>query len=382
MKKRILFICGDLNPKDLGGAEIHIVEVIKGLAERGHKCEVFVGISDAISEIFPHKNITVHAVPYKRIKNFNSITYTQAAIAYASEFLHRENVDIIHAKQVFPQAYIGATLSGRFDIPLYDTVQNPLAYKEEMVLRGRIMRIFGRVWLEFAARWARIGLKKAEFCGCVSEYSEERAIEMGAGKTGIVPNGVDTYIFHPPKETSDGFRIVTTSTLIPRNGIDTLIRAFGPVAAEFPEAELEIAGEGPMKDELMSIVNRLDLKDRVKFLGTLAHKEIPELLRSADLFVRPSRFEGFGVSFIEAMACGVPVITCPSGGIVDFVVDGETGILVQPDKPDELANAIISVFRDRGELFNLKKNALRMVRNRYSWDKIVDKVEEAYNALR
>ncbi len=380
MKKRILFICGDLNPKDLGGAEIHIVEVIKELAERGHKCEVFVGNDDAISEIFPHQNITVHTVAYKRIPNFNSITYTEAAIRYASEFLHQENVDIIHAKQVFPQAYIGARLSRRFDTPLYITVQNPLAYKEEMVLRGRIMRMFGWVWLKFAARWAKLGLREAKFCGCVSKYSEARAIEMGAGKTGIVPNGVDTHIFHPPKEAPDGFRVVTTSTLIPRNGIDTLIRAFGPVAAEFPEAELEIAGEGPMEDELRSLVGRLQIADRVKFLGTLAHKQIPELLRSADLFVRPSRFEGFGVSFIEAMACGVPVITCPSGGITDFVVDGETGVLVQPDKPDELANAMIGVFRDRGKLSNLKKNALHMVRDRYSWDKITDKVEEAYSA--
>ena len=87
------------------------------------------------------------------------------------------------------------------------------------------------------------------------------------------------------------------------------------------------------------------------------------------------------MSFIEAMACGVPVITCPSGGIVDFVVDGETGVLVPPDKPDELANAMIGVLRDRGKLSNLKKNALKMVRERYSWDKVVDKIEESYKAI-
>lgn len=389
MKKRILFICGDLNPKDLGGAEVHIVEVIKGLADRGHKCEVFVGDSDAICEIFTHENINVHTVSYMKVRNFASITYTEAAVRHISEFLHRESVDILHAKQVFPQAYIGAKLARRFELPLYVTVQNPMAYKEEMVLRGRIMRVFGSVWLKFAERWVKIGLKAASFCGCVSRYSESRAIDMGAGKTGIVPNGVDTHVFHPAKERVDGYKIVTTSTLIPRNGIDTLVRAFGAASAEFPEATLEIAGEGPMEDELRSIVGRQEYTDnktqmadsRVKFLGTLSHKEVPDLLRSADLFVRPSRFEGFGVSFIEAMACGVPVITCPSGGIVDFVVDGETGILVPPDKPDQLANAIISVFRDRGKLENLKKNALQMVRERYSWDKIVDKVEEAYRQL-
>ncbi len=376
MKKRILFICGDLNPKDLGGAEVHIVEVIKGLAERGHKCEVFVGLSDGIREIFTHKNITVHTVQYRKVRNLNSVFFTEAAVRFISAFLRREKIDILHAKQVFPQAYIGAKLARRFKLPLYTTVQNPLAYKEEMVLRGRVMRMLGWFWLKLAERWARIGLKESAVCGCVSRYSEKRAIEMGAGKTVIVPNGVDTEVFRPAKDAVDGFKVVTTSTLIPRNGIDTLVRAFRMVKKEFPEATLEIAGEGPMEDELRSLAG-----EGVKFLGTIAHKEVPDLLRSADLFVRPSRFEGFGVSFIEAMACGVPVITCPSGGIVDFVVDGETGVLVPPDKPDELANAMIGVLRDRGKLSNLKKNALKMVRERYSWDKVVDKIEESYKAI-
>jgi len=159
------------------------------------------------------------------------------------------------------------------------------------------------------------------------------------------------------------------------------VRAFGHVARGIPEATLEIAGEGPMEDELSHLAKELGVEDRVKFLGTLPHKMVPDLLRSADLFVRPSRAEGFGVSFVEAMACGVPVITCPSGGIVDFVVDGETGILVKPDDPKGLAEAIEAVFSDVGKLEDMKNNALKMVRERYSWDKITNKVREAYEVI-
>ena len=374
--KRVVFICGDLNPSDLGGAEVHIVEVIKGLSERGHKCEVFVGDDDSIKEIFTHKNITVHTIRYKKVKNFYSVAYVRAALREIGRFIGENKVDILHAKQVYPFAYIGARLKKKFGLPLYVTVQNPLAHKEEMVLKGA-MKVIGRFFLWWAERYVKVGLREADVCACVSKYSEGKAMELGAGRTEIVPNGVDTGIFRPPTEEPDGYKVVTTSTLIPRNGIDTLIRAFGAVSKEFPEAQLEIAGDGPMEDELRSIAN-----DRVKFLGTITHKEVPALLQTADLFVRPSRFEGFGVSFVEAMACGVPVITCPSGGIVDFVVDGETGVLVQPDAPDELANAMISVFRDRGKLSHLKKNALKMVKERYSWEKIVSKVEAAYNAPR
>lgn len=379
--KRIVFICGDLNPKDLGGAEVHIVEVIKGLAERGWKCEVFVGDDDAIKEIFDHKNIEIHTVNYPKVKNLHSIFYIRHCLRAIVAFMRENKVRVVHAKQVFPFAYIGAKAAKMFKVPLYVTVQNPMAHKEEMVVKGRIAKMFAWFFLWMAERFVRIGLKKADVCACVSRYSEKKAIELGAGKTVIVPNGVDTGFFKHGGERPDGYKVVTTSTLIPRNGIDTLVRAFGAVAGEFPEARLEIAGQGPMEDELQSIVKSLELTDRVKFLGTIEHKEVPALLQSADLFVRPSRFEGFGVSFIEAMACGVPVITCPSGGIVDFVVNGETGMLVSPDAPDELANAMIGVFKDRGKLSHLKENALKMVKKRYSWNKVVDKVEEAYNAV-
>ncbi|KKT19662.1 MAG: Glycosyl transferase group 1 [Candidatus Peregrinibacteria bacterium GW2011_GWA2_43_8] len=315
------------------------------------------------------------------------------------KFLRKNKIDILHSKQTLPQGYVAAKLKREFKIPLYQTIQNPLAYKEEMVIRGGFMKIFSRLWLMLAERWVKFAMKNTDICGCVSTYSEGKAIMLGAKKTMIVPNGVDTEIFHPaaqghgvflaqsnksfcdsktPYGIVDGYKVVTTSTLIPRNGIDTLIRAFSKVATEFPEATLAIAGEGPMEDELRSLAKTLGVANSVKFLGTLAHKDIPGLLRGSNLFVRPSRFEGFGVSFIEAMACGIPVITCPSGGIKDFVVDGETGIFVEPDQPDSLANAIISVFTDRGKLLNLKRNALAMVRERYGWEKIVDKVEEGY----
>jgi len=377
--KRILFICGDLDPKDLGGAEVHIVEVIKRLAERGYKLDVFVGISDAIKEVLNHKNIVVHTVSYRQIRNFYSVFYAISAVKQLRKFLRENKVDILHSKQTLPQGYIAAKLKKEFQIPLYQTIQNPLAYKEEMVIRGGIMKIFSRLWLMFAERWVKFAMKNTDICGCVSTYSEDKAVMLGARRTMIVPNGVDTNIFHPAKETVDGYKVVTTSTLIPRNGIDTLVRAFSKVVADFPETTLAIAGQGPMEDELRSLTKSLGISHNVKFLGTLAHKDVPGLLRGSDLFVRPSRFEGFGVSFIEAMACGIPVVTCPSGGIKDFVVDGETGIFVEPDRPDELANAIISVFKDRGKLLKLKRNALTMVKERYGWEKIVDRVAEGYN---
>src|SRR3989339_464535 len=379
--KRILIICGDLNPNDLGGAEVHIVEVIKRLAHLGYKIDVFVGIDDSIKSVLDHENISIHTVKYRQVKNLYSVFYARAALKQIRAFLRENKVDIVHSKQTYPQGYIAAKLKREFGLSFYQTIQNPLAYKEELVVKGGIMKMMSFLWLKFAERWVKFAMRNTDLCGCVSSYSEEKAIMLGAKKTMIIPNGVDTKIFHPSTDRVGGYKIVTTSTLIPRNGIDVLVRAFGHVARGIPEATLEIAGEGPMEDELSHLAKELGVEDRVKFLGTLPHKMVPDLLRSADLFVRPSRAEGFGVSFVEAMACGVPVISCPRGGVVGFFVGGETGVLVKPGDPKGVADAIEAVFSDVGKLEDMKNNALKMVRERYSWDKITNKVREAYEVI-
>ena len=116
----------------------------------------------------------------------------------------------------------------------------------------------------------------------------------------------------------------------------------------------------------------------MEFLGTLRHEAIPELVKKSHVFVRPSRFEGFGVSLIEAMALGTPVITCPVGGIVDFVTNDETGLLVPPDNPEELSKAIIRVFEDAEKMKIIVKKARKLVEERYDWKNIAKKVEDAY----
>lgn len=372
MSVKIAIICADLNPNDLGGAEVHIVEIVRELSKKDYEFHIFVGNDDSAKTLF-NKNVFVHAVKYPKIKNLNSFFFSRGV--YKAILNCGIKFDIIHAKQVYPQAIVGAKLRKKLGIPLYVTVQNPFAYKEEMVLKGFWGLIFSRgLWaLEMQIKSA---LKMADLCACVSSYSLKGAQDLGAKNCVLIPNGIDLDKFKFYEGERNQFEISTTSTLIPRNGIDILIESMPAVMAKFPNAKLKIAGEGPM--EVVLRKRATELKINVEFLGTLRHESIPELVRKSHVFVRPSRFEGFGVSFIEAMALGTPIVTCPVGGIVDFVTDGETGLLVPPENPEELSKAIIRIFEKGEEMKSITSKARKLVEERYDWKNIAKKVEEVY----
>lgn len=165
------------------------------------------------------------------------------------------------------------------------------------------------------------------------------------------------------------FKIITTSSLIYRNGIDILIQACALIKLNY---ELTIAGDGPEKDRLENLAIKLGIINRVKFLGRVTPEQIPDLLKASDLFVRPSRHEGFGNSFIEAMAAGIPVIGTPVGGIVDFLFDNKTGFLVPVDNPEVLAKKI--EFVSKNDNRKIIKAAIKLVEGNYDWDIIAKKV--------
>lgn len=281
-KLNIAVICADLDPNDLGGAEVHIVEVVRELASRGHSMLVFVGNDLNAASLFKSKNVQLHKVVYKRRRNFNSLAYISAAVK-TIERMRDTKFDLLHAKQVFPQAIIGAKLKKKLGIPLYVTVQNPLAYKEELVLTGAGKIIFSP-FLEVLGAMVKKSLRAADICGCVSEFSEQKSKEMGAKKTVRVPNGIDLEKFKLYKGDRKRFEIVTTSTLIPRNGIDVLIESLPEVVKTFPKTLLRIAGDGPMKSALVKRIKELGLGEHVEFLGTLPHSEVPELVKKAQSF--------------------------------------------------------------------------------------------------
>ncbi|MFH1192430.1 MAG: glycosyltransferase family 4 protein [bacterium] len=283
-------------------------------------------------------------------------------------------------------------------IPFLLTLQegDDLEYiaKRASVLKGLFKQIF----------------TKADYIQCISNYLADWAMEMGAKHPiEVVPNGVDTYKFQilnfkfqknikyqiSPACTDGNFKkefreklgiseddkvIITASRLVEKNGVEDLIRAMGKF--QIPNFKLLIAGSGKLEDKLKKLVQELNLQNNVLFLGQISQDELPKYLWASDIFCRPSLSEGLGNSFLEAMATGVPVIATPVGGIPDFLIDGETGIFCKVKNPESIADAVMRLLNDKILYDKIATNGLRLVEEKYDWDRISLQMKEIYNKVK
>jgi len=186
-------------------------------------------------------------------------------------------------------------------------------------------------------------LRHADAVFPVSTYTASLVRNMGVPpeRIEVVHNGTDPTLFRPhdarPLRDALGLNghkvLMTIGRLVPRKGIDTVLHALPQVAHDVPDVQYLIGGHGPDRPRLEALTQDLGLEERVRFLGNIAPEALPRYYNASDVFVMPSRaegpsVEGFGIVFLEAGACGKPVVGARSGGIPDAVRDGETGLLI------------------------------------------------------
>jgi glycosyltransferase involved in cell wall biosynthesis len=204
----------------------------------------------------------------------------------------------------------------------------------------------------------------------------------------VVPTGIDTDEFTPEGpacERGDRHRLVTIADLTAEHeALDILLHAM----ARIPGAELVVAG-GPAREDLRGdlsyrrlakLSDSLDLHGRVFFAGQVGGSALPPLLRSADLLVNINQHDPTAITSIQAMACGTPVVATAVGGQVDAVVDGTTGILVEPGRPALLAQKIRALLAHPMQLEAFSVAATDRARSRYSWDRIAHETLAVYDA--
>lgn len=212
----------------------------------------------------------------------------------------------------------------------------------------------------------------------ISEYSCRLALDAGIRphRVAKILPPVDHCRFRPGAQATARARLglpdrptlLSVSRIRYYKGHDVVIRALPSVSVHFPDILYLIAGSGPDTPRLEELTSRLGVQAQVRFLGTVPDDELPDLYRSADIFVLPSReseehgdVEGFGIVYVEAGACGIPVVGGQSGGIGDAVVDGVTGLLVDPESPAEVGRAITRLLRDASERARLGNAARQRV---------------------
>ncbi len=234
--------------------------------------------------------------------------------------------------------------------------------------------------------------RRANTIQTISHFLAAWAERMGAtSKPVVIPNGVDVARFSlrldPAQRQSmrtqlgcqdSDLVIITTSRLTLKNAVDDLIKSLTSLPLNY---KLLIAGEGVDRAALGALVETHRLQDRVTFLGTRSQQELPTLLQCADIFCRPSLSEGLGISFLEALASGLPIVATPVGGIPDFLRDGETGVFCQPRDPISIAKAVLRIQEEPGLLQKLIQQGERLVKKEYTWEEITKRMEALLEGL-
>lgn len=252
---------------------------------------------------------------------------------------HRNPIHVLHAHAALPCGEAARLLGRELGIPFVVSVHGLDAYLTEQISGApgqRCALVCERVYRD-AARVV-----------CISEQVREQVIAGSPGlrTAGVIYNGVDPVVFCPPRNPCSGDPVLASvGSLIPIKGHDVTLRAMSELSTEFPKLRARIVGEGIELARLRSLARELGVSDRVEFLGRRTRAEVAELLRASDIFVLPSRYEGLGVAYLEAMASGLPVIAYRGQGIQEVIRHNDTGLLMVERTAEGAPRALAAILR-------------------------------------
>lgn len=293
------------------------------------------------------------------------------------------NIDVVHCGLAIPDGLSGWFLQKTLGIPY-------------------IVYTHGKEILEYCQhpKWSKyldVVLASASRVVCNSNYTGEILKQVGVPEEKIVRicPGVDVshWIVEPDSARVQALQklhelenrpvILTVTRLIERKGCDQVIEAMPNILSRFPEAVYLIVGEGPERDRLETLRNQLGLTKSVIFAGAVSDQDLRAYYSLANLFAMISRqppgsheVEGFGIVYLEANACGLPVVAGNSGGVPDAVVDGKTGYLVDPFSSEAVASAILRLLENPELGQEMGYFGRERAAKEFSWSEISDRLQQ------
>ncbi|GFP28019.1 hypothetical protein HKBW3S33_01436 [Candidatus Hakubella thermalkaliphila] len=250
---------------------------------------------------------------------------------------------------------------------------------------GFLRKLIDRLSLPLCLYWEKLIFKKSKKVLVLSQYTAERICErykLDEGKVEVVPHPVDTDLFCPVISQGESERYLLFAGRIndSRKNLLMLLEAFSLVVRGFPEVKLKLVGDKP-DAKILRRISDLGLGDSVLFYEAIPHEKMVPFYQQAALFVLPSLQEGLGIVTLEAMACGIPVVSTRCGGPEDVIEDGVNGLLVENNSASKLAEAILKLLRDEGLRKRMGKKARQTVVNKYSMVKLAPKFLDFFKEL-
>ena len=368
-------------PPVIGGIQTYAFELAKHFAGRGDSLLVVAPRADECEAFDAQSGVST-----LRLTGIND-DLALSGIVPLARLLRRRNFDAAFATHWAPAFALlsAARLAGK-KLPVFvaahgkELLHRPFAH---LPLVQRAYDALRRRVLHDAAGFFPVSERTAQLLAAGGAAPERIC---------VVSNGVDPMHFQPRDATAlrdelsaSGPILLSVARLVSRKGIDTMLRALPAVLHEIPSATYLIVGEGPDYARLARLAGELGVTRNVCFAGR-ASRDLVEYYNACDVFVLPAReeptdIEGFGLVFLEAGACAKPVIGARAGGVVDAIVDGQTGVLIAPDDVGALAAATVSLLRDPERSAALGNGARERILRECTWNHAAARIATRMEAL-
>jgi N-acetyl-alpha-D-glucosaminyl L-malate synthase BshA len=341
-----------------GGSGVVATELGLELARRGHEIH-FITYSQPVRLALLNPNVHYHEVIVPEYPLFHFQPYELALSSKLVDMVKLYKIELLHVHYAIPHAYAGYMAKQMLkdegiDIPMVTT------------LHGTDITLVGNH--PFYKPAVTFSINKSDYVTSVSQSLKDDTLKLFNIKNEIqvIPNFIelDKNQYDPsvPCQRSvmanDNERIIThISNFRKVKRIPDIIKIFYKIQKEIP-AKLMMVGDGPEKEKAEKMCRKLGIQDKVIFFGN--SNEIDRILCLTDLFLLPSETESFGLAALEAMACGVPVISSNSGGLPEVNLDGVSGYLSDVGEIGEMAKNALKILREDAVLTEFKKNALHV----------------------
>lgn len=366
----------------LHGDGLVAYEFIKRLANRGHILHVATASMDIKGEI--PENINLY--PVKQVTSISTlapIEYMLGVRKLFDQVRKKHQIDLIH--QLNPVSRGKSCLLTNTGLPLIlglfvpgwendlvaQQVKKPFSFGKFIVnLTQPLIEIGDRHQQKYAS-----ALLLSTLAAKSRIYSQE--FEQ---KTYCLPYGIDIDKFSPDNHQSTNNQspiILYLASLTHRKGILTLLDAFEQVIEKVPNCQLQIAGKGEQENAVKSKIEQMSCRKQIALLGMVSRQDISTVMNNCTIYCLPSYGEPFGISAIEAMACGKPVVGTDAGGL-GYLIKNEGGRKVPPKNSQALADGLIEILTSEKLQQTMGKFNRDLVEKTYNWEKIIDKLEDIY----
>ena len=383
---RHLFVTQDYGP-DLGGMARRHVELCRRFGDDGETTMAVSTVASRGADAFDrHESYSIYRqpFPFERANRFaNQLRWARWLTSPPAR-----GFDVLHCGNVRPVGYAVRWAHRKLRTPYLvyvnggDLLRERRKARQSAVKRQTAQWILGQAaGIVATSRW-------------VAELTSEVMSQVGVERpppVAALDLGTDPVHFNPSRDTGalrrrwgvgDGPIILTVARLVPHKGQDMGIRAVAALARDFPDLRYIMVGEGHDEARLRGLARELGVMDRVGFVGAMRDDELPEAYATSTIYLGASRVdkeinvEGFGISFLEAGASGIPSVAGDSGGVRSAVRDGETGTVVPPTDVDAIADALRSLLLNEDRRKAMGRAARHTVETHYNWDRVARDTRE------